>query len=153
MLPVYVLSTERDEHRHFVSKEAKCTIDTGNLQGNLVSRAFPVDVSGYSEADFHELTNEEGEGGTGITGHRLIPEGAISLTWYHSNSTRVFRDMRFLISEHPVYDLIIGAHSIRENNILDVPNLMDHQDGIVLSTDSLKERLKRLIPTFLVPPA
>ncbi|PMD41909.1 hypothetical protein L207DRAFT_333477 [Hyaloscypha variabilis F] len=140
VLPVYVLSTERDEHRHLIPKEAKGTIDTGNLQGNLVSRAFLVDVLRYSEADFHELTNEEKDGGTGITGHRLIPEGAISLTWYHSNSTRVFRDMRFLISEHPTYDLIIGAHSIRQNNILDVPNLMADQDpaGIILSIDPLK---------------
>lgn len=32
--------------------------------------------------------------------------------------------MRFLISEHPMYDLIIGARSIQEQNILDVPNLM-----------------------------
>lgn len=155
MLPVYVLSTERDEHRHAIPKEAKCTIDTGNLQGNLVSRAFLVDVLGYSEADFHELTREEEDGGTGITGHRLIPEGAISLTWYHSNSSRVFRDMRFLISEHPIYDLIIGAHSIRENNILDVPNLMTHHDGIVFSTedDALREGLTGSIPTFLFPPA
>jgi hypothetical protein len=119
-----VLSTERDEHRHLIPKEAKCIIDSGNLQGNIVSRALLVDVLGYSEADFHELTKEEQSGGTGITGHKLIPKGAIHLTWYHSNSTRVFRDMRFLISEHPDYDLIIGARSIRENNILDVPNLM-----------------------------
>jgi hypothetical protein len=125
------------------------------LQGNLVSRAFLVDVLRYSEADFHELTKGEEDGGTGITGHRLIPEGTISLTWYHSNSTRVFRDMRFLISEHPIYDLIIGAHSIRQNNILDVPNLMADQDpaGIVLSTDPLKARLTRLSTPFLVPPA
>jgi hypothetical protein len=124
-----VLSTERDEHRHLVPKEAKCTIDTGNLQGNIVSRAFLVDVLGYSETNFLGLTKEEEIGATGITGHRLIPEGAICLTWYHSNSTRVFRDMRFLVSEHPNYDIIIGAHSIRQNNILDVPNLMGDLGG------------------------
>jgi hypothetical protein len=124
VLPVYVLSTERDEHRHLIPREAKCTIDTGNLQGNIVSRAFAVDVLGYTEQDFHNLTNDEVEGGAGVTGHKLIPDGAIYLTWYHSNSTRVFRDMRFLISEHPMYDLIIGARSIQKNRILDVPNLM-----------------------------
>lgn len=129
MLPVYVLSIKRDEHGHLIPKEAKCTIDTGNLQGNIVSRTFLIDVLGYSEANFHKLTKEEEDGGTGITGHRLIPDGAIYLTWYHSNSTRVFRDMRFLVSEHPMYDLIIGARSIRKNNILDVPNLMNTSHG------------------------
>jgi len=103
--------------------EAKCTIDTGNMQGNIVSRAF-VEELGYSESSFHKLTNAEKEGGTGITGHKLTPEGAVYLTWYHNKSTRVFRDMRFLISQHPMYDLIIGARSIQKNNILDVPNLM-----------------------------
>jgi len=142
VLPVYVLSTERDGHRHLVPKEAKCTIDTGNLQGNIVSRAFLVDVLGYSEADFHKLTKEEEDGGTGITGHTLIPEGAIYLTWYHSNSTRVFRDMRFLVSEHPIYDLIIGAHSIRKNNILDVPNLTDSGGGNLLWKTTLNKSLK-----------
>jgi hypothetical protein len=89
-----------------------------------VSKAFLVDVLGYSEADFQKLTKDEEDGGTGITGHTLIPKGAINLTWYHANSTKVFRDMRFLISEHPMYDLIIGARTIRRYSILDVPNLM-----------------------------
>ena len=124
VLPVYVLSTEKDQYRHLLPKEAKCTIDTGNLQGNLVSREFAVGVLGYTEEDFQMLTKEEEDGGAGVTGHRLIPEGAIYLTWYHSNSTRVFRDMRFLITEHPMYDLIIGACSIQKYRILDVPNLM-----------------------------
>jgi hypothetical protein len=93
------------------------------LQGNIVSRAFVVDVLGYSESSFDKLTKVEEEGGAGVTGHKLIPGGAIYLTWYHNNSTRVFRDMRFLISDHPMYDIIIGARSIQKNNILDVPNL------------------------------
>jgi hypothetical protein len=93
-----------------------------------VSRAFLVDVLGYSEANFQKLTKEEEDGGTGITGHKFIPDGAIYLTWYHGSSTRVFRDMRFLISEHPMYDLIIGAHSIHKNKILDVPNLVNDME-------------------------
>lgn len=153
VLPVYVLSRERDQHRHLIPKEAKCTIDTGNLQGNIVSRAFLVDVLGYLEADFHKLAKEEEEGGTGITGHTLIPEGAIYLTWYHSNSTKVFRDMRFLISEHPMYDLIIGARSVRENNILDVPNLADSGAGSVRWKTTLEkspkfQHLKKLEATM-----
>lgn len=125
ILPVYVLSSQKDESRHFIPKEAKCTIDTGNLQGNLVSKTFVTTVLGYPESYFQPLTKAEEAGGTGVTGHKLIPQSAISLTWYHSNSTRVFRDMRFLISEHPMYDLIIGSQSIHQNRILDVPNLMD----------------------------
>ena len=81
----------------------------------------------------------EKAGGTGITGHRLVPQGAINLTWYRSNGTRVFREMRFLISEHPMYDIIIGSRSIYQNRIMDVPNLMteaslwdDEKDGALL---------------------
>jgi hypothetical protein len=129
ILPVYVLSREQDEYRHLIPKEAKCTIDTGNLQGNIVSKAFVVDVLGYTKTDFHKLTKEEEDGGAGITGHKLIPDGAIYLTGYHNNSTRVFRDMRFLVSEHPMYDLIIGARSIWKHNILDVPNLVNGGGG------------------------
>ncbi|KAH8777227.1 hypothetical protein BGZ57DRAFT_350480 [Hyaloscypha finlandica] len=125
ILPVYVLSSQKDKTRHFIPKEAKCTMDTGNLQGNLVSKTFVTDVLGYPESCFQPLTKVEEAGGTGVTGHRLIPQGAIFLTWYSHNSTRVFRDMRFLVSEHPMYDLIIGSQSIYQNRILDVPNLMD----------------------------
>jgi hypothetical protein len=121
--------------RHLIPKEAKCTIDTGNLQGNIVSRAFVVDVLGFTESDFQELTKAEEDGGTGVTGHKLIPHGAIYLTWYHINSTRVFRDMRFLISDHPMYDLIIGARSIQENNILDIPNLATQGGRVDLDED------------------
>jgi len=115
ILPVSVLSVERDADRHQVPKEGQCTIDTSNMQGNIASRAFVVNVLGYLESGFDKLTKAE-------EGHEFI--GAIHLTWYHKSSTRVFRDMRFLISEHPMYDLIIGARSTQEQNILDVPNLM-----------------------------
>lgn len=139
VLQVYVLSNSRDEYRHFIPKEAKCIIDTGNLQGNIVSKAFLADVLGRSDTEFLDLTVEEKTGATGITGHRLIPEGAICLTWYYHNSTRVFRDMRFLISECPMYDLIVGADSIRENNILDVPNLMADPAGYTKMQSRLTE--------------
>lgn len=125
ILPVYVLSSRRDTDKHQVPKEAKCTIDTGNMQGNIVSRAFVENVLEFSEANFSKLTPEEKEGGTGITGHKLIPDGAIYLTWYHKKSTRVFRDMRFLISPNPHLDLIIGARSIQKDKLLAVPNLID----------------------------
>ena len=124
VLPVFVLSTRKGTDKNDVPKRAKCTIDTGNMQGNIVSREFVVEVLGFSDANFHELTASEKEGGAGVTGDKLIPEGAIYLTWYHNKSTRVFRNMRFLISPHPHYDLIIGARSIQKHNLLDVPNLM-----------------------------
>jgi len=144
---VYVLSSQRDESRHFIPKEAKCTIDTGNLQGNIVSKTFVTEVLGYQESSFQRLTKLEEVGGTGVTGHKLIPQGAIYLTWYHANSTRVFRDMRFLISEHPMYDLIIGSRSIHQNRILDVPNLMD--SGIVLAGKEKDCKLPRGSYLFL----
>jgi hypothetical protein len=124
ILPVYVLSSRKDSSKQFVPKEGKCTIDTGNHQGNIVSREFVLNVLQLSEANFQALTKEEAKGATGITDHKLIPEAAIYLTWYHKKSTRVFRNMRFLISPYQHYDLIIGARSIREHNLLDVPNLM-----------------------------
>jgi len=94
-----------------------------------VSRKFVEDVLQYSESNFSELTKEEKKGGTGITGHTLIPDGAIYLTWYHKKSTRVFRNMRFLISPNQHCDLIIGARSILKDRLLDVPNLMADSGG------------------------
>jgi hypothetical protein len=86
------------------------------------------DVLGYSTSAFLELLDDEQRGGVGITGHTLIPEGAIYLTWYQKGSTRVFRNMRFLISPIAVCDLIIGAHSIIENNLLEIPKVL--QSGL-----------------------
>ncbi|TGO31908.1 hypothetical protein BHYA_0382g00010 [Botrytis hyacinthi] len=124
VLSVSVLSTRKDSEKKPVPKHAKCTIDTGNMQGNIVSRDFVQNVLEYSEANFAPLTAEEKEGGFGITGDKLVPEGAIYLTWYHSKSTRVFHSMRFLISPHSQCDLIIGARSILKDNLLGVPNLI-----------------------------
>lgn len=124
VLPVHVLSSRVDSTSHSIPKLARCTIDTGNLQGNVVSREFVEKVLEYSEENFSKLTKDEELGATGITGHTLIPDSAIYLTWYHEKSTRVFRNMRFLISPIKNYDLIIGARSIKKDNILDVPNLM-----------------------------
>jgi len=94
------------------------------MQGNIVSRDFVETALEYSPSHFSVLTDEEKEGGSGITGHKLIPDGAIYLTWYHKRSTRVFRNMRFLISPNQHCDLIIGARSILKDQLLDVPNLL-----------------------------
>jgi hypothetical protein len=85
----------------------------------------------YPKSSIKELTWAEKAGGAGITGHKLIPEGAIYLTWYHNKSSMVFHDMRFLISEYPKIDLIIGARSCLEHGIQDVPNLMAHPNAMI----------------------
>lgn len=128
-MPVHVYSSRKDTNRHQVTKDAKCTIDTGNHQGNIVSRDFVVNVLEFPEANFKPLNAKEKQGAIGITGNRFVPEAAIYLTWYHSKSTRVFRDMRFLITPNPHCDLIIGAYSIQVNQLLDVPNLIARNDG------------------------
>jgi hypothetical protein len=103
-----------------------------NMQGNIVSRELVEDVLEYSKSNFSELTNEEKNGGMGITGHKLIPEGAIYLTWYQKKSTRVFRNMCFLISPNQHCDLIIGARSILKDGLLSVPNVLGEETGITI---------------------
>jgi hypothetical protein len=135
-------SPRKDTDRVQMKRIGKCTIDTGNTQGNIVSRTFVEDVLEYPKSAIRELTEEEKEGGSGVTGHRLVPEGAIFLTWYHKKSTRVFHNMRFLISKHPWYDLIIGARSIQEHGIQDVPNLMAASTDLVRIGRTVPQNLK-----------
>lgn len=79
VLPVMVLSTRKDTDKQQVPTRAKYTIDTGNMQGNIVSREF-VKILEYSELNFAPLTTEEKEGGYGVTGHKLISlKGLITL--------------------------------------------------------------------------
>jgi hypothetical protein len=122
IVPAYVVSNEQDAEKRPTVKIAKCTIDTGSLQGNIVSRKL-VEILGFSSSSFQELTEEEERGASGITGDPHTPLGAVYLTWYHNNSTRVFRDMRFLVSPSDSCDMIIGAWSIQKDKILDVPCL------------------------------
>ncbi|RDW74199.1 hypothetical protein BP5796_07641 [Coleophoma crateriformis] len=119
---VYVLSTEKYDEHHFCPKYCRCIFDTGNHQGNLVSKTFLLERLGYTESDFLRLTETEQSSGFGITNHPFVPLGAIRLTWYHDMSTRLFSDMRFLISPYSHTDLIIGAQSIEQYNILGKPN-------------------------------
>jgi hypothetical protein len=125
ILPVHVVSNRQDQDRHAITKIAKCTIDTGNMQGNIVSKDFVESVLEFPSTGFEKLTSEEEMSGTSITGDLHTPLGAIYLTWYHSSSTRVFRNMRFLISPAQYCDMIIGAQSIQKEKILSVPCLVD----------------------------
>jgi hypothetical protein len=145
ILPVQVLMNRQDESSHASTKTAKCTIDTGNMLGNIVSREFVEEVLQCPESSIQKLTEEEERGGTGITGDLYIPEGAIYLTWYHKNSTRVFRDMRFLISPTKQCDLIIGARSIHRDNILSVPCLM----GTLISDPTQRDEVETDIARLL----
>ncbi|RDW67557.1 hypothetical protein BP6252_08953 [Coleophoma cylindrospora] len=123
---VYVLSTEKYDEHHFRPKCCRCIFDTGNHQGNVVSKMFLLERLGYTESDFLKLTETEQASGFGITNQPFVPLGAIRLTWYHDMSTRLFSDMRFLISPYSHTDLIIGAQSIEQYNILGKPNLYCH---------------------------
>lgn len=122
--PVYVLPRDPERDQHYKGQLAKCTIDTGNHKGNIVSREFLVKTLGYEESDFLPLTElEKSQPGISATQHILSLLGAIHLAWYFDTSTQVYRDMRFLISPHSHCDLIIGARSIERHNMLGVPVL------------------------------
>jgi len=86
----------------------------------------------YSESDFLSLNSSERNGGLSASNHKLMPEAAVIITWYHSGSTRLFRNMRFLIMSNPQYDLVIGARSIAKHNLLSPPNF--GAEGIVVYT-------------------
>jgi hypothetical protein len=77
---VYVVSNPQNAEKHSIAKISKCTIDTGNLQGNMVSRDFVEKVPDLPSSSFEKLTKEEESRGTGITGEPHIPLGAIQLT-------------------------------------------------------------------------
>lgn len=113
-----------------------CTIDTGNIQGNFVSQKFLVEQLGVPPADFRPLTERERRGIIGTAQQGFIPQGAVYLTWYHSRSSRVYHNMRFLILPNVHADLVLGAHSIHKYNLLTVPNSMPDyskiQEGILL---------------------
>ena len=110
--------TQIEEHQ-----QARCTFDTGCMQGNIVSRSF-AEKLGYSELDYKSLNPREKLGGTSATGQIHIPEGVLYLTWYHNSSPLLFRDMRFLVSPIQQCDILIGAHSIAKHKLLSPPNFV-----------------------------
>ena len=119
---VNALSKSKDANGLHVPKLARCTIDTGNHQGNFVSKTFVIEDLEYPESDFLPLNPVEKEGGLSASNHKLIPEAAVIITWYHAGSTRLFRNMRFLVMSNPEYHLVIGARSIAKHNLLSPPN-------------------------------
>jgi hypothetical protein len=67
-----------------------------------------------------KLSNHEKNIRIDITG-TLTPEGAVHLSWYDLNSVLVFRNMRFYISPSPVCDLVLGARSLTDKNLIQYP--------------------------------
>ncbi|KAE9364221.1 hypothetical protein N431DRAFT_104210 [Stipitochalara longipes BDJ] len=103
-------------------QQARCTFDTGCLQGNIISIEFARKL-GFTSADFKRPSSRERNGGTSATGHAHVPEGVLHLTWYHNSSPRLFRNMRFLVSPSEHFDIVIGANSILKYKLLAPPNL------------------------------
>lgn len=120
ILTVHAVPPERGGKEHI---SARCTFDTGCLQGNIISKEFALKL-GYIESDFKPLASTERSGGISATGHAHIPEGALYIDWYHNSSPRLFNCMRFLVSTNAQYDLIVGAFSICKHKLLSAPNLM-----------------------------
>jgi len=100
-------------------QQARCTFDTGCLQGNIVSLDLARRL-GYTK--FDKLKTREQNGGMTVMGGTLRPEGAVHLTWYHNSSALVFKDMRFLVLADANVDLLIGAHAIVKYNLMSPPN-------------------------------
>lgn len=98
-----------------------CLLDTGCSHGNIVSKEF-VDILGFTETDFQELTELERQGGVTVAGEPFPIDAAIFLSWHHNTSLKRFRRMRFLISSHAKnFDMIVGAHTIAKYNLMSRP--------------------------------
>ena len=102
-------------------QNARCVIDTACLQGNIISADFARRL-GFTS--FEALRHREQDGGRVATGDIHTVVGAIRISWFHSTAAKVFRNMRFLVSETAQVDLVIGTHSIVKHRLLSPPNFM-----------------------------
>jgi len=130
---VLVLSKERNRLKNSIPKEAKCIIDTGNSQGNTVSKDFCLQTLKFTEADFKPLTISEKNEGFAMNGCSVTAVAAVELSWFHASGVKVFRDMRFLVLEETICDMTIGAETIAKYKLVNEPNL-----GIVASGNRQK---------------
>lgn len=125
----YVLTVSVYEYQSSGERQdAQCVLDTGCFQGNIISQKL-ANRLGFT--DFQELNAAEKTGGKTATGiHEVL--GAIHVSWLHSTSPKIFRDMRFLVSESEHIELIIGTHSITRHQLIPPPNLfidLDEDSG------------------------
>lgn len=127
---IYVLSNKTDSARRHIEKRTQCIFDTANLVGNFVSKAFLIEELGFQDSDFNRTGLTEGEkSGISASGHPVIPEGWIELTWYPPNCPMPYRNMRFLILENPKFELTICARTIEKHNILSKPFFITSHPG------------------------
>jgi hypothetical protein len=127
---VYVWSNKTDSAGRHVEKRTQCIFDTGNLVGNFVSKAFLIEELGFQESEFNRAGLTEAEkSGESASGHPVIPEGWIELTWYPPNCPSPYRNMRFLVLENPKFELTICARTIEKHNILSKPFYLTSHPG------------------------
>lgn len=127
---VFVLSKEQNRLKNFIPKEAICIIDTGNSQGNTVSKDFCLQTLKFTEADFKPLTTSEQKDGFAMNSGSVTAVAAVELSWYRETGVKVFRDMRFLVLEETICDMTIGAKTIAKHKLLNEPNF-----GVVASSN------------------
>ena len=127
---VFVLSKEQNRLKNFIPKEAICIIDTGNSQGNTVSKDFCLQTLKFTEADFKPLTTSEQKDGFAMNSSSVTAVAAVELSWYRETGVKVFRDMRFLVLEETICDMTIGAKTIAKHKLLNEPNF-----GVVASSN------------------
>ncbi|KAF2464167.1 uncharacterized protein BDR25DRAFT_346844 [Lindgomyces ingoldianus] len=101
-------------------QEGRCVLDTACLQGNIISIEFAHRL-GFTQ--FKSLKPRERNGGIVASGNIHNVSGAIHVSWYHCTSSKVFRNMRFLVSESAPVDMVIGTHSIVRHQLISPPNL------------------------------
>lgn len=116
----YILdvSVYKSQSSNFLA--ARCVLDTGNTQGNIISERL---VRRLGFTDYAPLRPAEEHGGKVATGHIHEVKGSVRVSWCHVTSPKMFNDMRFLVSESEEFDLVIGAGSIWRENLLPAPNL------------------------------
>jgi len=140
---IYVHSKVRNNLGQPISHCARCIFDTGNYQGNIVSKDFLLGTLGYLVSDIRKLSPEEKQGGTAITGDPVVPIGVVRLTWWHETSS-LFRDMRFLVCPQEHFDLIIGAESIEKYHLVGEINFSACRiGGRKVDRDTQAERIRK----------
>ncbi|KAL1600682.1 hypothetical protein SLS60_007070 [Paraconiothyrium brasiliense] len=119
----YILTVSAYKHNSREYIPARCVLDTGCSQGNIISTKFARRL-GFTENDYQPLDHREDNGGMVATGeiHKVL--GFVRVSWFSETSPKVFNTMRFLVSETAHVDLVVGTRSIIKEKIINPPNLM-----------------------------
>ncbi|KAH6614804.1 hypothetical protein C7974DRAFT_379742 [Boeremia exigua] len=126
---------------------ARCLLDTGCFQSNIVSKRLVEDL-GYTESDYEPLSETERFGSTTLSGEHIAFEGVIRLSWHNNTSTNRYHRMRFLVSTSTQCEMIIGARSITKYHLLKEMVLMADSAAPNVQADAelvaLKDELSKL---------